>query len=281
MENEDKNKIQEYIKSLPKNVQDFMYEGIWEERTLEIGKKYSLNEKQAGDLADMVSLVLLGIESPEAFLTAIKKDLGLSDLLIEQILKDLASRVFEYALNFVENKDKNKSAEIKKVVVEPEVKKKEPPAEQKLPELAPNILPVVEKNEPVKIVNVPPAPVKYAPTYDPNNKSQFGTSSANKTWGPSHINYTTTKPVGDKIEAEIVQQPVSVPRFVAKSENVAEETPTMPGDEAPQKAEVVKTPVTTNPIDSKLSGIVTKTAEKEVQKPAHEYVADPYREPIQ
>jgi hypothetical protein len=140
------NDIPEYIKNLPKTVQDVVLDGVWQDRTSEVAKKYSLNDKQTNDLINKTLFVLIGLDSADTFETSIVDELHISRLLSEQIVSELDARVFDYALNQVENKTKTKSA-------------------TDFPDIAPKNLPMVEVGEvahdvPRETVSVP----KYVPT---------------------------------------------------------------------------------------------------------------------
>jgi hypothetical protein len=127
--------IDEYIKNIPKAVQNIIYDGIWENKTIEIGKKYGLNDNQIDVLTNYVVLVLIGLEKPENFLEKIISDLNISKLLAEQIVEDLENRVFEYALKQIEGDD---------------VK-----VESKTPEIKPIIPEIRPDNLPARVLNVP------------------------------------------------------------------------------------------------------------------------------
>jgi hypothetical protein len=84
--NQDQNiNIQQIIDGLPKAVQDLLYNGNWEEKTAEIGKKYSLTENQLDDLQSLVLLTLIGQIKPEDFMGSILEKLNISDLLSKQL----------------------------------------------------------------------------------------------------------------------------------------------------------------------------------------------------
>lgn len=140
------NNINEYISKLPKAVHDIVFEGVWEERTLEIAKKYSLSDAQADYLANDTLLVLIGIDQPEKFLETITKDLSISKLLAEQIVDDLENRVFEYALKIIEEKDTLKNTY--------------PQTQSRVPEIKPDNLPAIEVGEVAK---------PYTPEYKPSS----------------------------------------------------------------------------------------------------------------
>lgn len=114
------NNINEYIKNLPEAVQDIVFDYVWEERTVEIGKKYGLKDDQVDQLANIVVLVLIGIEKPETFLQTVMADLGISNLLAEQILTDLENRVFDYALKEIESSNQQRPATAKVLEVKPD-----------------------------------------------------------------------------------------------------------------------------------------------------------------
>ncbi len=124
--------LNQYIEKLPQQVKVVLEDGTWELRTLEIAKKYSLSDMQADSLANIVSLLIIGLQKPESLLEVISSDVGISKLLAEQIVADLESRIFEYALKIIEAKDKPKSPQQNIT---------------KLPEVKPDNLPAVEIGE--------------------------------------------------------------------------------------------------------------------------------------
>jgi hypothetical protein len=183
---EDKNiNPEEYLKVLPKDVQDFILNGSWEERTLEIAKKYSLNESQGDTLANSVLLLLIGLLKPEEFLDGIIADLSISRLLAEQIKDDLEVRVFEYAVKTIENKRG----------------KQEIPKEGKSPE-------VISKIPEIKPENLPSILLEQTHIVEPPRTDKDNSVIEN----PGRINY---KPVSEspKPMPERVDKPISVPNF--------------------------------------------------------------------
>ena len=259
------NQTQEQMKKLPQNVQDFVLNGAWEERTGEIAQKYSLNPIQTDALANTVVLVLVGLELPDTFLDTIIADVGISRLLAEQIMNDLETRVFEYAISQIGSKSKTEKA--KPVVTEAkpedmqvkpatmEIKKEE--VKNTMPEILPNNLPMVEKGEAVKVNHVQKIVPPPAPQNIPKPQSQ------NSETKKPEINIPpTTKP------AEPVQRPIPVPRFTAAPIEEEKETvakPVAPPVVAPtQPQSVPQKPPETKPTEP-------------IQK---KYVVDPYREPL-
>ena len=95
----------EYLKTLPKPIQDFVSSGNWEVRVNEISKKYSLDANQSEDLLNIVLLTLILITRPEDMKQTITQDLNISGLLVDQIVSDLESRVFEYITKQMEPKE--------------------------------------------------------------------------------------------------------------------------------------------------------------------------------
>ncbi|HEY4505838.1 MAG TPA: hypothetical protein VJG67_04065, partial [Candidatus Paceibacterota bacterium] len=92
------NDLPEYVKNLPKPVQDMILAGVWSGIVGEIAKKYSLSPTQSDILTNNIVFVLTGLDTPETFLGLITSELGISRLLSEQIIQDLENRVFKYAV---------------------------------------------------------------------------------------------------------------------------------------------------------------------------------------
>ncbi len=145
----DKNTYNNYIENLPKPIKDFVFNSDWEEKVIEICKKYGLNEEQTNNLTDSVVLILVGLEKPNNFLSNMISDLNISKLLAEQILEDLENRVFDHALKQIEKEglEKNSSENT-------ENKEKLMSSSTQL-ELKPENLPMIEENEPLRVNPVP------------------------------------------------------------------------------------------------------------------------------
>lgn len=228
MDEQTQNKIDEYIENLPQKIRDLISDDVWETRVSEIAKKYSLNEEQTEDLVNAVLFILTGLESPESFLDLIITDLNISRLLAEQIQTDLEKRVFEYALKKIEEE----SEETKDLAVE---------KENDIPEIRPEITPMVEEGEGVNILT----PKKEASTLI-IEKPETKVVPEQKMPTPEHNDSEQT-----------IQRPVSVPRYTA----VPLEEEKMNEVELTNKTETVKTPEPVTP--------ATKS-----------YSVDPYREPL-
>jgi hypothetical protein len=270
------NQIPEYLKTLPQKVQDFVLNGVWEERSLEIAKKYSLNAEQADMLADEVLYILIGLELPERLQDSLVAELSISKLLATQIENDLETRVFQYALNAIEANKESKP--------------------EKIPEIRPGNLPMVEEGEkvqvrepvkikvmeapqaktaePEKVLEVKPLPTiekptstapKYIPPYKPivENKPA-GTVTASTSATP--VNLTASM---DPLQAREIQRPVSVPRFTAVAMDEK-------GDVIPASPEKMGVPEAVPAAATPSTAAVASPA----QKPPEKYEVDPYLEPI-
>jgi hypothetical protein len=296
------NEIPEYVKNLPPAVQDFVLNGAWEERTNEIAKKYSLNPIQTDALANTVVLVLIGLESPDTFLDTIVKDVGISRLLAEQIMGDLEKRVFEYAINQIESKNKTEKekpvvAETKPVEPEIKVEEKTKPVVPETPKPAPievkkeeekpkpqNVFADMKteiKKTPGAIVNSP-----QVPEVAPQNLPMIEKNESVKTVPLPTLRDVLQKKLETK-PVEPIQRPIPVPRFTATplpEDAVATAIPirTPAAAQAPVPApqpiiKPVTTPATTIAEPASVLPPETKKEETPIQK---KYVVDPYREPI-
>jgi hypothetical protein len=281
---------EEYIQDLPKEVQNFLQDGEWENRVTEVAKKYELKENQSEKLKDEVSLLLIGIDNPDQFTEEIKKNLNISEILSEQIISDLENRVFDYGLKYIESKQKKNS----------EIKTPGPTPISKLPEIKPVNLPTVEKNT--------PASPKVA------TPSAFKNISVSPTSIPSRINYkpASVNSVSSNVETkkeEVVQRPVAVPRFVGLSMdengNLAKEPEKQ--QEKPIEKQIEKPPETPKEVPSEkivpdaqplqkfeIANSTPKVVPPQPEKPKistapatnttttpNKYNVDPYREPVE
>ncbi len=250
--------MDEYFKKLPSNIKDFIAQGEWEKRTMEVGKKYALNEGQVDDLINIVLLVLVGAEKPETFLETVISDLGISSLIADQISEDLGNRVFEYAIKEIGNKKQKVET-----VTQPSSAPKPAPEAVKArpPEVKPVNLPMVEKGETIRI-NKPPA-----------QTPRPAMPKVGEETVENRINYKSTPAPAPK--AEPVQRPITVPRINMATE---EKTP----------ATNISSEQMVNIIEKKLNNVtngVTPSAKEEVKPEVvvepKKYTVDPYREPIE
>lgn len=101
----DENKeINEYLEKLPKPVQDFVLSNVWLDKSNEIAKKYSLNPEQTESLSNAVLLVLTMVIDPKDFNKILVEDLGVSELLTEQLVGEIETRIFDFAIKQIESK---------------------------------------------------------------------------------------------------------------------------------------------------------------------------------
>ncbi len=247
--------IDDFINTLSKPVKEFIFTGVWEERTAEIAKKYSLNDTQVNDLIDTVLFVLTGLESPETLLETIIAELGISRLLAEQIMDDLEIRVFEYAVKSIEKKtdssqqlasssqEETQSQNNQNKTPEKDIPEIRP---ENLPEIEPNILPMTEPGEKVHIVEPPANTIKSEtkPIIEPQET-------------PGVVLEQTPRP--SEIIYKAVPEPIPVPQYTeAPVENKVTPTP----ETEVKPAEPIKPP-------------------EPVPPPVKKYAVDPYREPIE
>ncbi len=194
------NAIPEYVQSLPKKVQDVVLNNVWQDRTEEIAKKYSLNTQQTDSLIDLTLYILIGLDTPDVFLSNLTNELGISQLLAEQIINDLDTRVFQYALSIVEGADKNMGA---------------------LPEPRPDITPMIEEEEKLTVRPVPTTPTQSSPT------SPFATNNGLQT--PRYTGETETppdsKPVSTTENTPKIPKPVYIPPYKPLETKPADDRP--------------------------------------------------------
>ncbi len=311
----------EYEQKLPEPVQELAFDKTWKNITAEIAKKYSLSQTQADVLTSSVLLVLIGLDAPETFMKSMTSELGISKLLADQIIKDLESRVFNYAINFIEKRGMKAPAEQPKtetsskqepVKSAPEVVAKKETVATKIPEIKPQNLPMVEKGEvahdttkkpevkkpeAVKEKAVPPSYKPMSSMSDEQMKKPTPDVGVKPESAPSpsesHITYKSI------VSNQPVQRPVAVPRFTATplpEEALVKETPKPVETQIPVKKSAPITPSAEgvratdsgnrfspeNMTNDKLK--ITQTPEKpktEVPKAPPKYAVDPYREPIE
>lgn len=120
----------DYVKNLPKPVQDLIFDGEWEKRTKEVCIKYSLSDGQSEGLINTILFILIGLDKPEVLMDFLEKNLQLSNIKSEQILDELEGRVFDYAYKKVTSNN----------ILEGNI--------DLLPEIKPNNLPVIENQTP-------------------------------------------------------------------------------------------------------------------------------------
>lgn len=140
--------IQDYLKGLPDSVINAIVDKTWSKRTNEIALKYSLTEEQTNTLRNLVLFVIIGVESPKTLQKSIEVELGISNLLSEQLMKDIDNRVFQYIYNLI-----SENQPVPEIVTAPVKIEKEVNAEKgNIPKPLPiNEIKKVEQEEPRKI----------------------------------------------------------------------------------------------------------------------------------
>lgn len=277
----------EYVKKLPKEIQDLIFDGVWEERVEEIGLKYSLDDNQLDNLIDKVLFILIGLEKPDSFLETMVGELSISRLLAEQIMNDLNARVFDYALKTIETnqeKPKEKSAgnnslsnEISNILkeetnIEPE---KDTGVLNRLRSMSGDLKSLEEdKVKEEKKDNVPQN-LPGAMVIDDKETKKISPENTIKEM-PSAKN-----------AKDFVQRPISVPRYTAdlgdedKGEYLLKKSGIYPEHMDEQNRSTNLKPDLSYKKESPADfPEKPKVDEKQTEKPAHGYTVDPYREPL-
>ena len=292
------NDLPEYVKNLPKPVQDMILAGVWSGIVGEIAKKYSLSPTQSDILTNNIVFVLTGLDTPETFLGLITSELGISRLLSEQIIQDLENRVFKYAVTFAmgRSEGRNTSNEIRST--KPEEPKNMPRTvldikqsqATKTPEVRPVNLPAIEKGEvahdskqqqvssnkemskspfdkkPIESVQEPVSAPRYAPVYKPAEEMEVKSTKNEVREEAKEVLEKKTQPTSkityksaDSV-GEIVQKPVAVPRLTGMPiDDTKSEIPSMKSEKKPSGPQSV--------IEDKLTSITTSMGQKDVTPP--------------
>ncbi len=271
-----KNDLIHKIKDIASN--DANLKGLFDEtikeRVREIARKYSLTPDQIDKLENKVLSSLLGLETPEDFLGSLINDLNLSDVLAEQIMSDLDTRVFDYALKTIEKRGEEKPLVSKPIPQQatpfvPEnlpgaIEVQEKPIEtRKAPAPAPQAI-----QTPTPVTPVPPAApwMKQAPA-TPETPVQTPVEQKPVMEEPSHI-------VWPSQPTEIQVPAVPVPRFTATAPDE------IPQEQTPAQTVPQNNTAPQNIIEAKLNSVVKPKIEKPTGTP-EKYTTDPYREPIE
>lgn len=251
--------IEEYAKYSPKELQKFVSDIVWLKRAGEISTKYSLTEEQTLTLQNLALFVIIGVEEPETFAESVEKELGISKLLTEQVVKDVDERVFQYAFNLL--------SESEKEIVVPEMSKVAFDTDEEIPEIRPEIVPMVERGEiarnaekPEKVpFSVPD--LRRAPSLAPENL-------------PGVEIAENQNPV---VQAEQNSQPTKIETFVG-SDFIQKPNIPVENIQKPENPPII--PVTQpSPTQSSAQQTPPKP-QTDVQYPP-KYTVDPYREPIE
>ena len=296
MDNLTDNEIEKYLSGLSKPVLDLLQDKTWGKRVDEIALKYSLTEEQSTVLTNLVLFVLIGVESPETFSKSLETELGISELLAEQILADLDTRVFQYAADFIEQR-KNVGAPMSVLAnaPTPAPKTESAPKPEPTPKTPENKFEILNKQTEEKEVEIPPVILPMVESEGERKKvveqNKIGNIPKNLPVAPVDNISPVPKPApkftpeaDGKIQevrfvgSEFVQKPIAVPRFSAVS--APEPTKPIAVPTAPQSPTPTITPVATAPVVATAPTPAPATvAPATVQNPPR-YI-DPYREPIE
>ncbi|MFA7216525.1 MAG: hypothetical protein WC095_00890 [Candidatus Paceibacterota bacterium] len=292
MNEETLKEMPEYVRKLPKEIQDFVFDGVWEERVEEIGLKYSLDSVQLDNLANKVLFILIGLEKPEDFLQTIISELSISRLLAEQIMNDLDSRVFDYAIKTIgigqgvdEEKpqgelveDDSLSKEVSDILkeetkIEPE---KDMGGLDRLRSMSGDLKNIEEdKTRKEKEENSIPTNLPGAMVLEDKNPPKTSPES------------TAKEIPSAKSTKDFVQRPISVPRYTAdlsdedKGEYLLKKSGIYPEHMDEQNRSTNLKPDLSYKKESPSDfPEKPKTEDDAPEKPAHSYTVDPYREPL-
>ena len=87
--------IKEYIDKLPPNFRKEVVSFGWQTKINEIGQKYSLKEDEQNMLFYETMFVMIGMEPEEEFANNIEKEVGISNLLANQLKTEIEERIFK------------------------------------------------------------------------------------------------------------------------------------------------------------------------------------------
>lgn len=241
------------MKDLPKPVQDFL---ISDERSVvarELSSKYSLHADQASEFERAYIFMLLGIATPEEFVSALSQT-GLSQDVINGLASDVNTRVF------MRLRDKERATATQK-----------PPASSRPEPLPP---PALDYQPEAKTLPGSPVPT---PIPLPTPKPVVVESSTEVR--PSEI--SAPEPMQHFVHSAPVQPQGWHPAAAVHIYVPTHQTPVMqpatsavPPQEAPvesQKVYIAPTP-TPSPVTVAETSTITQK---------NDYPADPYREPVQ
>lgn len=100
LKNNDLEKISSELSEYKNEIPRFAFDDkTWTKRVGEIVLKYSLTPDQSTVLQNLILFVLIGVEDKSNFTQTVEKNLNISNLLAEQISKEIEVRVFQYVEN--------------------------------------------------------------------------------------------------------------------------------------------------------------------------------------
>jgi len=86
--------VAEELKKLPQQIQNLITKSGWEQTVRKIVDKHNLRVDQGADLETETLLVMLGLSSPEDFLSNVKNEAEIPDLLAREIVEDIDRNIF-------------------------------------------------------------------------------------------------------------------------------------------------------------------------------------------
>lgn len=89
-----KEKIEEEMVNLPKELQEVIKSFDWGKATEEIGKKHLLDESEVNDLQTETGLVLIGLTSADSYASNVESNVGLSKEEAEKIAAEVDIKIF-------------------------------------------------------------------------------------------------------------------------------------------------------------------------------------------
>lgn len=289
---EDERIIPNYVKSLGKEIIEIIFDKNLKNKILDISKKYSLSENQNQKLLIDVLSVIIKFDSKDNLIDLMVKDVSVSRLLAEQIMNDLDSRVFDYAIKTI---GINQEAGGEKAQAEPM-------EESSLSKEVSNILKEETNIEPEKDMGgldrlrSMSSDLKNIEE-DKTRKEKEESSVPTNLPGAMVLEEKEVKDApreneakevsSTKTEKEFVQRPISVPRYIAdlgdkdKGEYLLKKSGIYPEHNDEQNRPTDLKPDLSYKKESPADfPEKSKTEDGALEKPTHSYTVDPYREPL-
>lgn len=86
--------IKERFEALPESIQEIILSSNYEDKLLEVSKKYNLNVEQMGKLELQTTMILMGLGHPDNFQAELTKDLDIDAEKVRQIVKEINDGIF-------------------------------------------------------------------------------------------------------------------------------------------------------------------------------------------
>lgn len=94
MEDEYEKTLKDQIRKLPKEVTDFILSSNWDTDIDEIGTLYNLSPEEMSGFKREVTLVLVGIIHPDAFMESLKQEVGIKGAVLEALVLNVEKKIF-------------------------------------------------------------------------------------------------------------------------------------------------------------------------------------------